>query len=125
MLRELDAAPNPPLLGWRLLLASPLSPTVHPVLAQLRRPGVVRQRSRSPAQAGLAAVLPKIGLNGNVGIWHETYTIRAGDYEAIYVNMPRDRVGQGRGDARPGLKLHVDGSGSGAEARIRRVIERP
>ena len=28
MLRELDSQPNPPLLGWRLLLASPLSPTV-------------------------------------------------------------------------------------------------
>lgn len=27
--------------------------------------------------------------SGDVGIWHETYRVRAGDYEAIYVNMPR------------------------------------
>jgi hypothetical protein len=26
--------------------------------------------------------------NGNVGIWHETYKVRAGEYEAIYGNMP-------------------------------------
>jgi hypothetical protein len=26
--------------------------------------------------------------NGDVGIWHETYRVRAGEYEAIYGNMP-------------------------------------
>jgi hypothetical protein len=25
---------------------------------------------------------------GDVGIWHETYQVRAGDYEAIYTGMP-------------------------------------
>lgn len=29
-----------------------------------------------------------IGMSGDVGIWHETYLIRAGEYEAIYGNMP-------------------------------------
>ena len=29
-----------------------------------------------------------IGSNGDVGIWHETYMVRAGEYEAIYGNMP-------------------------------------
>lgn len=29
-----------------------------------------------------------IGSNGDVGIWHETYLIKAGQYEAIYNNMP-------------------------------------
>jgi hypothetical protein len=27
--------------------------------------------------------------SGAVGIWHETYQVRAGQYEAIYGNMPR------------------------------------
>jgi hypothetical protein len=27
--------------------------------------------------------------NGDVGIWHETYRVRAGEYETIYGNMPR------------------------------------
>jgi hypothetical protein len=29
-----------------------------------------------------------VGTNGDVGIWHETYKSRTGDYENIYVNMP-------------------------------------
>jgi hypothetical protein len=29
------------------------------------------------------------GARGDVGIWHETYLVRAGDYEAIYSGMPR------------------------------------
>jgi hypothetical protein len=29
-----------------------------------------------------------IGADGNVGIWHETYEIPAGNHESIYVNMP-------------------------------------
>lgn len=38
-----------------------------------------------------------IGSNGDVGIWHETYHIQAGQYETIYGNMPAfglGRVGQ-------------------------------
>jgi hypothetical protein len=29
----------------------------------------------------------RVGTNGDVGIWHETYRVRAGDYESVYVNM--------------------------------------
>lgn len=29
-----------------------------------------------------------IGSNGDVGIWHETYLVRAGNYETVYNNMP-------------------------------------
>ena len=31
---------------------------------------------------------------GDVGIWHETYRIHAGDYEAIYSGMPPFGLGQ-------------------------------
>jgi hypothetical protein len=31
----------------------------------------------------------KVGADGTVGVWHETYTVTAGHYEAIYANMPR------------------------------------
>ena len=27
--------------------------------------------------------------SGDVGIWHETYKVAAGDYETVYGNMPR------------------------------------
>ncbi len=29
-----------------------------------------------------------IGSDGSVGIWHETYLVNAGKYEALYGNMP-------------------------------------
>ena len=30
-----------------------------------------------------------VGDNGDVGIWHETYRVRPGDFECVYHNMPR------------------------------------
>ena len=30
----------------------------------------------------------RIGSNGDVGIWHETYLVKAGQYESVYNNMP-------------------------------------
>jgi hypothetical protein len=30
----------------------------------------------------------RVRASGDVGIWHETYRVRAGEYEAIYGNMP-------------------------------------
>ncbi len=34
-----------------------------------------------------------VGLKGDVGIWHETYAIKPGQYEAIYGNMPKFGLG--------------------------------
>jgi hypothetical protein len=31
--------------------------------------------------------------SGDVGIWHETYQVRAGEYEAIYSGVPRMGLG--------------------------------
>jgi hypothetical protein len=36
----------------------------------------------------------KVGSDGSVGIWHETYIVRAGEYENIYVNMPPFGLGK-------------------------------
>ncbi len=30
----------------------------------------------------------EIGSNGDIGIWHETFLVRAGEYECVYNNMP-------------------------------------
>jgi hypothetical protein len=35
----------------------------------------------------------RIRGSGDIGIWHETYKVRAGEYEAIYGNMPRVGLG--------------------------------
>jgi hypothetical protein len=30
----------------------------------------------------------RVRATGDVGVWHETYEVRAGAYESVYVNMP-------------------------------------
>ena len=35
----------------------------------------------------------KLGSNGDIGIWHETYLIQPGCYESVYNNMPRYGLG--------------------------------
>ena len=30
----------------------------------------------------------RVGSDGSVGIWHETYQVKAGNYECVYGNMP-------------------------------------
>ena len=36
----------------------------------------------------------RIGSDGTVGIWHETYAVRPGSYETIYNNMPPFGLGK-------------------------------
>lgn len=35
-----------------------------------------------------------IGTDGSVGIWHETYAIKPGQYENVYANMPPFGLGR-------------------------------
>ena len=36
----------------------------------------------------------RVGKSTRTGIWHETYLVRAGEYEAIYGNMPAYGLGK-------------------------------
>jgi hypothetical protein len=36
----------------------------------------------------------RVGRTDRTGIWHETYLVHAGDYEAIYGNMPPHGLGK-------------------------------
>lgn len=53
-----------------------------------------------------------IRASGDVGIWHETYRVRAGESEAIYGNMPRV------GLAAAGAHQPVGSTGQSAGRRI-------
>lgn len=47
--------------------------------------------AKNPQQAHLPAwrqFNQLINSNGDVGIWHETYTIQPGNFEVVYNNMP-------------------------------------
>jgi hypothetical protein len=54
-----------------------------------------------------------VGTNGDVGIWHETYRVRPGDYESIYVNMMPfglgkvGRLEEGRAQAQERLEANA------------------
>jgi hypothetical protein len=49
---------------------------------------------------------------GDVGIWHETYRVRAGEYEAIYSGMPS------HGLARAARQVPVEAATDSARQRI-------
>ena len=36
----------------------------------------------------------RVGSSGRTGIWHETYLVKAGQYEAVYGNMPPRGLGK-------------------------------
>ena len=36
----------------------------------------------------------RVGRSGRTGIWHETYLVRAGEYEAVYGNVPARGLGK-------------------------------
>lgn len=38
-----------------------------------------------------------VGLNGDVGTWHETYVVKQGQFECLYVNMPPHGLGKAVG----------------------------
>ena len=88
MLRELERQPDSGLLAaTRGLL------TTGPVVVQYWRSFEQLERyARDPDAQHLPAWRRFNRLvrgSGDVGIWHETYRVRAGEYETIYGNTPR------------------------------------
>ena len=55
------------------------------------------------------------GRRGDVGIWHETYLVRAGDYEAVYSGMPPTGLGK------VARLVPATGNREAARQRLRRV----
>jgi hypothetical protein len=58
----------------------------------------------------------RVGRSGRTGIWHETYLVRAGEYEAIYGNMPP----RGLGRASTLIPLAAN---AGARRRLTSVVD--
>lgn len=88
MIRELERDPESGFLGaTQGLLAG------GPALVQYWRSFEDLERfARDPGARHLPAwraFNKQVRASGDVGIWHETYRVRAGEYEAIYGNMPR------------------------------------
>jgi hypothetical protein len=58
---------------------------------QLLAYAAARDAAHLPAWAAFNRA---VGTSGSVGIWHETYAVRPGSYETIYVNMPPFGLGK-------------------------------
>ena len=59
----------------------------------------------------------RVGKDPRSGIWHETFLVRDGDYEAIYGNMPPHGLAKA-------ARLEKMGAGSSARSRIKRLAQR-
>jgi hypothetical protein len=55
----------------------------------------------------------RVGKSARTGIWHETYLVRAGEYEAIYGNMPPHGLGKA------GRLVPVSEAAASARERLR------
>ena len=92
MLKELSAKPESGFLGFQM------SGGIPPMIVQywksfehLEAYAKDRNGAHYPAWK---AFNTKIKSNGDVGIWHETYKVKAGEYECIYNNMPKFGLGK-------------------------------
>jgi hypothetical protein len=93
MLKELSANPELGLLGFNLHLGI----RNQLVVQYWRSFDHLDAYARNQDAAHLPAWVDfnrKTGSNGDVGIWHETFVVKAGEYEAIYNNMPQYGLGQ-------------------------------
>jgi hypothetical protein len=91
MTKELKELPDTPLLESRTLLT--VSDWRVPMFIQYWRSfedleawANNADRRHRPAQREF---FRRTAYNGHVGVWHETYRVQAGEFEAIYANMPR------------------------------------
>lgn len=93
MLKELEKHPEMGLLGYR----QHLGPRGGTIIQYWRSFEDLEKYARSKDNEHFPAWVKfnkKIGSNGDIGIWHETYKVRAGEYEAIYNNMPPHGLGK-------------------------------
>lgn len=121
MLQELSARPESGFLGYTM---------GWPVIVQYWRSfehleAYARDKDQRHWPAWVAFNRRSGRSREDVGIWHETYRVRAGEYEAVYSGMPAFGLGKvgalvpatgGRESARGRLGRLADASGAVTEA---------
>ncbi len=86
MLAELRADPNSGLLGVESWIGNPTVALQYwRSFEHLEHYAKDAARLHRPAWAAFNRA---VASNGDVGIWHETYRVRPGDFECLYNNMP-------------------------------------
>lgn len=111
MIAELMQHPEKGLLGVRTMWAGRTITLIQywRSFDQLER---FARAADDPHLAAWRAFNAKVGTSGDVGVYHETYQVPAGAYEAVYSNMPV------MGLAAAGRHLPVARRGEAARQRI-------
>ena len=112
MLKELQAHPECGCLGTEMYLG---------VIVQYWRSfeqleAYARSHERKHFPAWTAFNRNVRASSGDVGIWHETYMVRAGEYETIYGSMPRV------GLAKAGAHVPISQARDSARERIQAEV---
>ena len=118
MLKELEGRPESGFLGYEAsgLLVVQYWRSIEELMAYAQ----ARDGRHWPAWVDFNK---RVGYtNGGVGIWHETYKIAAGQYEAIYGNMPVYGLGK-IGRLVPAVGRMAQANGRLARNAAERVLE--
>jgi len=89
MLDYLVARPEKGLLGYQMGL-----PTIVQYWRSFEHLEAFARDADDPHLAVWRSYWRRVGNSARTGIWHETYLVRAGEYEAVYGNMPPFGLGK-------------------------------
>ncbi len=92
MLKELSQKPEAGLLGFQFV--GGLSPVIVQYWRSFEQLEAYAKDRNGQHYPAWKAFNKKVGGNGDVGIWHETYKVKAGDFECVYNNMPKFGMGK-------------------------------
>jgi Domain of unknown function (DUF4188) len=88
MLRTLSRQKDLGLLGFHTWIG-PRGPMVVQYWRSVEQLERFARDASLPHHPAWRAFNRRIGTDGDVGIWHETFLVSAGKYETLYGNMPR------------------------------------
>jgi hypothetical protein len=89
MLKYLESQPEKGLLGYEMGLS-----TIVQYWRSFEHLEAFARNEDDPHLAVWRNYWKRVGKSPRTGIWHETFLVRAGEYEAIYGNMPARGLGK-------------------------------
>jgi Domain of unknown function (DUF4188) len=94
MIRELERRPESGFLGATQYIAGgPRSPMLVQYWRSFEHLEAYARSKDAAHWPAWVAFNKRVGSDGDVGIWHETYLVAAGRYECVYNNMPPTGLG--------------------------------
>jgi len=96
MLRELARDPDAGLLGY-LQTIGPRGPVLIQYWRSVEQLEKFARDPRYTHRPAWKKYNQLVGGSGDVGVWHETYQVKAQQFESVYANMPRHGLATAKG----------------------------